>query len=176
MFISARAEALCWHDSHSMGFTYKMTRPRAKQKRLKFSHDRSWCECLFMNIHNNCRLKTSLNRYLAKNLHNALRRVQYNLCLEGDFVEKSHLVYSIKIKIASEFERAVNASLVLSLILSRTKAQLTLGNANCQKRFECHYFNCKTFLWQWNNTQYSYQHVNLLRWVEYLNLITTLFS
>lgn len=125
MFISARAEALSWHDSHSMGFTYKMTRPRAKQRRLKFSHDRSRRECLFMNAYNNYRLKTSLNRYLVKNLHNARQSVQYNLCLEGDFVRKSHLVYLIYIKRTSESEESVDASLVSSLIISRTKAQLT---------------------------------------------------
>ena len=92
MFISARAETLCWHDSHSMGFTYKATRPRAKQKALKFSHDLSWRECLFMNIHDNERLKASLNRYANKNLHNTLKSVQYILCLEDQFVEKSQLV------------------------------------------------------------------------------------
>ena len=71
VFISARAHALSWHDSNSMGFTYNVTRPKAKQKALKFSHDQSWCECLFMNIRNNCCLKTSLNTN-AKNLNNAL--------------------------------------------------------------------------------------------------------
>lgn len=47
MFIPARAEALCCYDSHPIGFTYKATPPSARQKALKFSHDRNWWSCLF---------------------------------------------------------------------------------------------------------------------------------